>query len=251
MKAAALFAVVALTPMLGLAQEEEAERPFVYGIYYECDVTRQELADEIVGAAFSGVYDAAVEAGEIQSWGWLAHHTGSKWRRLLYHSAPDLGSLMAALETTGEAIEAKNPEMSRALGDICDSHVDYIWRSITGSARGNVAQERGDAGFSVYFVCDMTQEERADEIVNDVLGPVFDQHVGEGMLNGWGWMEHVVGGKYRRIWTMSAADHSTLLATRGAIFTELMESSEESMREFNDICGSHQDMMWDIVFETP
>jgi hypothetical protein len=122
---------------------------------------------------------------------------------------------------------------------------------VTGSRGGALSQERGDAGFSVYFNCDMSREERADEIVKEVFEPIFNQHVGDGKLGTWGWMQHVVGGKYRRIWTMSAADHSTMLATREAIFADLAETNEPAMREFDDICGSHQDMMWNIVMETP
>jgi hypothetical protein len=251
MKSVVLMVAV-LTPAVALAQQEEEVRPYVYGIYYDCDVTRQELADEIVEAAFAGAYNDAVEAGQIQSWGWLSHHTGATWRRLLYHSAPDLDALMAGLESTSDAVEEKYPEMGRALGDICGSHVDYIWRYQTGSRPGSaLAEERGEAGFSVYYVCDMSRESRADEIVKDVFTPVFNRHVGEGMLQSWGWMEHVVGGKYRRIWTMTAADHSTMLATRQAIIQEMMESHGDVLQEFDGICGSHQDMMWNIVMETP
>jgi hypothetical protein len=247
----AVLAVAASTPMVSLAQEQEAPRPYVYGIYYQCDVTRQELADEIVEAAYAGAYDAALAAGQIQSWGWLAHHTGNEWRRLLYHSAPDLDSLFAALESTSDAIDESNPEMARALGDICGSHVDYVWRHVTGSRAGNLPEDRGNAGFSVYYECEMSQEERADEIVKDVFAPVFNNNVGTGKLDSWGWMEHFIGGDFRRIWTLSAADHSTLLKARDAIYSELEESHRDAMREFDEICDSHQDMMWNIVMEKP
>jgi hypothetical protein len=50
---------------------------------------------------------------------------------------------------------------------------------------------------------------------------------------------------------MSGADHSDVLAARDAIYTELMESHEDAMQEFDEICSSHQDMMWDIVIEKP
>jgi hypothetical protein len=247
----AVLAVAASTPIVGLAQEEEAPRPYVYGIYYQCDVTRQELADEIVEAAYAGVYDAALEAGQIQSWGWLAHHTGNEWRRLIYHSAPDLDGLFGALESTSDAIDENNPEMARALGDICGSHVDYVWQHVVGSRAGDLPEDRGDAGFSVYYQCKVSQEERADEIVKDVFAPVFNKNVGAGKLASWGWMEHMIGGEYRRIWTMSGADHSNVLAARDAIYTELMESHRDAVREFDEICYGHQDMMWNILIEKP
>jgi hypothetical protein len=245
-----VLAVAALTPVAGLAQED-TPRPYVYGIYYQCDVTRQELADEIVEAAYASVLDGAVEAGQIQSWGWLAHHTGNQWRRLMYHSAPDLDALFGALESVNDAIEENNPEMARALGDICNSHVDYVWQHVIGSRAGDLPEDRGDAGFSVYYECNMSQEERADEIVTNVFAPVFNKHVGAGKLGSWGWMEHFIGGKYRRIWTMSGANHSNVLAARYAIYTDLTESHRDAMREFDEICHGHQDMMWNIVIEKP
>lgn len=246
----AVFAVVVMIPMVGLAQEEETP-PYVYAIYFECDAAGTALADEIVDTAFAGVYDAAVEAGEIRSWGWLAHHTGSKWRRLIYHSAPDLDSLLAGLQSTDEATQEKYPAMSRAFGEICGTHEDYIWQHVTGSQPGTLPAERGKAGFSAYYQCKVSQEQRADEIVKEVFAPVYNKHTGEGKLSSWGWMQHWVGGKYRRIWTMSGADHSSVLEARDAIYQELMESHEDALQEFDQICGSHQDNMWNILHEKP
>jgi hypothetical protein len=42
-----------------------------------------------------------------------------------------------------------------------------------------------------------------------------------------------------------------VLAARDAIYTELMESHEDAMQEFDEICYSHQDMMWNIMMEAP
>jgi hypothetical protein len=225
--------------------------PYVYGIYFECDVARQDLADEIMELVMAPAWEAAVEDGTVTSWGWLAHHTGAKWRRLLYHSAPDLDNLMAALTTVNETIDERYPEVGRVFSEICGTHEDYVWRSVTGSRGGNVGVERGEAGFSVYMDCDMSREGRADEIVEEVFAPIFDSHVAPGKLASWGWMEHVIGGVYRRIWTMSAADHSALLGARQAIIQEMSEADEAATQEFDSICGSHQDYIWDIVHETP
>jgi hypothetical protein len=58
----------------------------------------------------------------------MAHHTGNKWRRLLYHSASDLDSVIGALESVVGGVDEKYPGMSRAFGEVCGSHVDYIWQ---------------------------------------------------------------------------------------------------------------------------
>jgi hypothetical protein len=114
-------------------QEQEPQRPYVYGIYFECDVARQGLADEIFELAYLPAFEAAVGDGTITSFGWLAHHTGAKWRRVLYHSAPDMGSLFAALEKVNGAIDEKYPELGRAFSEVCGTHEDYIWQGLAGS----------------------------------------------------------------------------------------------------------------------
>jgi hypothetical protein len=47
------LAIAALLPAGADAQQgQEPPRPYVYGIYFECDVARQELADEIFELAY-------------------------------------------------------------------------------------------------------------------------------------------------------------------------------------------------------
>lgn len=245
-----LVAAAVLLPVSAGAQEE-APLPYVYGIYFECDVARQQLADEIFELAYLPAFEAAVDDGTIESFGWLAHHTGGKWRRLLYHSSPEMGSLLEALETVNSTIDEKYPELGRAFSEVCGTHDDYIWQSVTGSRGGNVGQPRGDMGFSVYYQCDPSRETRADELVNTAFKSVFDGQVAPGRLTSWGWMQHIVGGKYRRIATMTAADEASLMAARAAIVGDLMSNHADDMAEFNSICGSHQDMIWNIQHEKP
>jgi hypothetical protein len=250
---AGALALAAFLPVVaGAQQEQEASRPYVYGIYFECDVARQGLADEIFELAYLPAFSAAVDDGTIGSFGWLAHHTGGTWRRLLYHSSPDMASLLAALEKVNSVIDEKYPELGRAFSEVCGTHEDYIWQGVAGSRGTEVAQPRGEVGFSVYLQCDMDRESRADELVSTVFAPVYNRQVAAGKLVSWGWMQHVVGGKWRRITTMTANDEASLMAARAAIIEELTTGSlQEAGREFDSICGSHQDYIWTIQHEKP
>jgi hypothetical protein len=242
-----VFVLLALVPMAAIAQQEgEEAESYVYGTYFVCDVSSQWRADEIAESVYAPIYDAAVKDGTITGWGWMAHHTGGMWRRLLYHVAPTMEALLDSQEVLAEKVREKNEPASREVGKICNFHDDYIWQRVTGSAAD---VPRGNAGFSVYMVCDMAQEDRADEIVEKVMAPIYNQHLGEGKLTSWGWMRHIVGGEYRRLATMSAADFKTLLKVRGSIIEQLMDKKE--VKEFNAICGSHQDYMWEIQLEKP
>ena len=239
-------------PAVVLAQEEEEEapQPYVYATYFECDTSREWLADDLFERHMAPHYDAAVEEGALTSWGYLAHHTGGKWRRLIWRGAATLTQAMASLDVIGDKIQAEAAEASAEFGAICNSHEDYIWQSVTGSGGGNVVQERGEAGFSTYFVCDQNRETDADELVKKNLAPYYDAQVEAGNLISWGWMQHWVGGEYRRISTMTAKDFDTLIAARDAVVQAMIED-EKTGDEFTEICGDHTDYMWEVKLETP
>lgn len=196
-------------------------------------------------------YDAAVEAGEVTAWGYLAHHTGGKWRRLIWRAAPTLSQVMASLGAIGERIGQDDAASGAGgeFGAICNSHEDYIWQSVAGSGGGNLGEERGAAGFSTYFICDENRETEADDLVKEKLAPIYDAQVEAGNLVSWGWMQHWVGGKYRRIATMSSKDVDTLIAARDSIVASMIDMKEVG-EEFTEICGSHTDYIWDIKIET-
>jgi hypothetical protein len=249
-----VFALVALLliPLTATAQEDEAAVPWIYATYSQCDLTQQWRADEIAKNVYAPVFDAALEDGKITGWGYLAHHTGGKWRRVIYHAGPSVDAVLDALDVIYDKIEEDNLLASREYSKICNAHDDYIWRFVAGfGGTEGALQERGPAGLSTYHVCDMATQDRADELVKEIFGPVYDRHIGEGKLVSWGWWEHMVGGKYRRLATYTAADDKTVLKTRGAIIRELIDKHGDAMKEFATICGSHQDYLWEIQIDKP
>lgn len=229
-----------------LAQDEE--QTYLYATYYYCDGSQQDRIDEIIESSAKPIYDAAVKAGEINSWGWLVHHTGGKWRRILYHGAGSMDDLLATQDALLDKMEAQHGEAMQEFGRLCNSHDDYIWRGITGSGGDILSTERGKVGLSAYYVCD-SREPVADEIVKTVFAPQFDAQVSNGKLTSWGWSEHIIGGKYRRLSTLTAADWPSLFAAR----EELVEAGGDSplAGQFGEICDSHVDYMWEIRHESP
>ena len=235
-----------------LAQEEEVKEEgpssFTYASYFYCDVTGQERVDEIVKSTYAPVYDQMVKEDEISGWGWLAHHTGGKWKRILYHQAPSVEALLDAQEEMGKRFDASVDEsLNTEFGKICNTHDDYIWAVEAGSA----SDSRGEAGFSVYYRCNESKEQRADEIFKNDFAPLLNKYVEAGKFTSWGWSSHWVGGKYRRLQTMTAANHKALLKARGELIDEMYAEGNAAGEEFNEICGSHVDYMWDIQLETP
>lgn len=235
-----------------LAQDDDGTVGFVYVTYMICNSADLGVADEIAKNVLAPTYDAAVEAGDISAWGWMAHHTGGTWRRALYYVAPSMEVLLDAGDSIGAKLDENTPEAGRVFGEACPSHEDYIWQSVPGSGGRTLSGERGAAGLSVYFKCDSDKEERADEIVAKTFGPSHQKQVDAGNLTSWGWLQHNIGGDYRRLLTLTAVDHKTLIKARDAIFEEITSGSNERLsNEFDSICGPHRDYMWDIQIETP
>ena len=144
----------------------------------------------------------------------------------------------------------RTPRRRRRFGSICSSHDDYLWQSIVGSSGAQIAQERGQVGFSTYLHCSEATEDLADEAAKTVFAPVYDAQVAAGNLVSWGYMQHWVGGEYRRLLTMTAKDLPTLMKGRDNAVNEILENKDGAADFFNN-CSSHSDYIWDIKHETP
>ncbi len=186
------------------------------------------------------VLDTAVEAGTIENWGWMAHRLGGKWRRAWFFTTTGADKLLdAADKIYADLSEAMGDE--DAISEACPTHDDYIWEM----GAGNASDERGATAFSIYFDCDSGREERADAIVNESLAPVMDGLMENGNIASWGWLKHHVGGKVRRLMTMTGASHKATLQARDYVVDVFYAEGNEAGAEFGGICSRHVDYMWD------
>ena len=251
MKGGLLSLAFMLSFNAALAQDDDAV-VYAYTTYFKCNSADLGLADEIAKYVYAPVYDAAVEAGDLTAWGWIAHHTGGEWRRGLYYVAPSMNELLDASDSIGEKLDESNPGAGRVFAEACPSHEDYIWNSIPGSGGSTLGGDRGTAGLSVYYKCDSSKEGRADEIVAKTFGPIYQKQVDDGNLVSWGWLQHNIGGDYRRLLTVTATDFKALLKARDEIYEQSTTGRNERVSvEFDSICGPHRDYLWDIQIETP
>lgn len=241
--------IVGLISVACIAQEEEEEQDgaiaYSYVTYEYCKLSGQDRADEIVKEFEAPVYNALVEEGVINGWGWLSHHTGGRWRRLLYYTNDTVDGLLDAQEAIGERFEGLDLGDEADRSDLCPAHDDYIWSvDLVG---GDPDASRADAGLSVYIVCNESTEERADELFESTYVPILDKLLADGKIASWSWLSHFVGGKYRRLQSMTGADHKAILAARGELLDALYGGDEPDPAavEFNEICGSHSDYLWD------
>lgn len=229
------------------AQEPAAER-YIYATYSNCDMSKQERADALFDQVDKPVLDAAMKDGTINLYNHLAHVAGGQWRRANVIGGSSVQAVLDAQKTIGDRIDAdeKNKKLNAEATAICPSHDDYIWRAVAGNT-GTV--NRGGVAFSTYYVCDQTREQQADAIVKGMRAPVFDKMVADGKLKSWGWMEHIVGGKYRRLETISASDIKSLMEARAALVEALDGNPGGDL--MTAICGEHTDYIWEIKAQAP
>ena len=233
-----------------MAQEDDAPTFYIYSTYFYCGGGPLSRVDELT-AETAPIMDGLVEDGTINGWGWYRHHTGGGWQRLSYHTANSREELIdgsdaiqAALQAASDDDDDDADDDQMGFGEICYRHDDYIWEGVTGSGPSD---QQPAAGFSTYHVCDFAREERADEIIKEHAAPILNKLVEEGKLISWGWSTHDVGGRFRKLQTMTGTDHNTVLAARDEAIEAIFAEGNAAGEEFSDICGSHVDYMWDII----
>ena len=77
--------------------------------------------------------------------------------------------------------------------------------------------------------------------------PILNKLVEEGKLTSWGWSAHDVGGRFRKLQTMTGSDHKSVLAARAEALEAIYADDNAAGVELTDICGAHVDYMWDII----
>ncbi len=148
-------------------------------------------------------------------------------------------------------VGADHAEAGERLNTVCPTHDDYIWAAPAAddgdAVAAAAAQDRPPVAISQYITCDMTREARADEIMAEALGPIYDRFVESGAIASWGWFIHQVGGEYRRLWTISGDDYPSLMDAWGEMIAAVAEEESSAGMEFNQICNSHVDYLWRTV----
>lgn len=223
-------------------QDDDGPQAFVYGTYYVCDVATQGDMDDVVEQYEKPVFDQWVADGKIQAWGYYSHFTGGRWRRLQFHVSDSLEGALNTQQNIFTEIYGNNPAGGAMRANACAAHDDYVWAATQGSG---ATDESPAAALSVYYVCDFDRQNRADEIVEQYFAPMYDKLVADGKISQWVWNNHLIGGRYRRLASMTGESHAAVIAARGEI---LQQASENPLwDEFNNICGMHSDYLWNIV----
>ncbi len=225
-----------------LAFAPPAQSQTLIAQYFQCSTADEGEADFIMNEVLGDVYDRHAEAGDILGWGWVEHMAGGRWRRILTITAADLTTAWDMWGEIFEAVTDEHPNAWHRFNEICPSHDDYIW-DLTANSANEEPGETPDMWASTYWVCDATEEPRADELMQQMTA-VLDQHIAAGHIGGWGWFSHVIGGRFRRLLTLTQAEDFNLLEGREMVVADLRSEHADVLEEFGNICTGHVDYVW-------
>jgi hypothetical protein len=235
---AMITTLMCLVASLSAAQAQETPI-FIYATYFHCNIGMIDRADEAVAKVYKPHLDKLVQGEGLSSWGWLRKNVGGEWARAGFLTGTSLEAVINAAGNSGVMSDGHPPDKSFEAA--CSSGEDYIWHVLAGSAP---RARPGSAILSTYFACDQSRETRADSLVKGVVGPMYDKLVADGKLMTWTWAEHVIGGNYRRLATMTAKSVDDLIVAREALAAATKHDSLDEA--VTSICDSRQEVIWEV-----
>jgi hypothetical protein len=100
---------------------------------------------------------------------------------------------------------------------------------------------------ATYYRCDYAKQARADTLYKQVIAPLLDRQVKAGNLTGYGFSSHRIGGVFRRLETWTAPTLDKLITAQDAYDADLQKTNPKGGAEFDAVCGSHDDYIWNRV----
>ena len=100
---------------------------------------------------------------------------------------------------------------------------------------------------ATYYRCDIGRQARADTLYRQVIGPAVNRQIQAGNLTAWGFSSHRMGGVWRRLETWTAPSLEKLIAAQDAYDADMDKTNPKAAAEFDAICGSHDDFIWNRV----
>lgn len=243
-KARLPIAAVLIFVAAPLTAQESATENFVYEAYYSVDGGGLEEWNRQYREYSVPVLEALVEEGLITGFGQARHHTGgddynirfvvrtSDWASLGEFWGEYIPRLQEATPAAEWAAGARNVA----------KHRDEIWDIETvrfGEGEDDDVSHMYAASYLVNFE-DMSEW---NDIVSQVLAPVLDEAMQEGILVGWVELGHNTGGPHNKKLLYFVDDWDQL----DDLFMKVGESrdgNETAWKRFGEINRAHDDNIW-------
>lgn len=98
--------------------------------------------------------------------------------------------------------------------------------------------------YGTYSICDLTQQDRVDEIFETLDKPIYDAAVADDTITSYSYYAHHTGGKWRRGMFFVAGSIDALLDAQEKIGGQINAKDEKMAAESSEICNKHEDYIW-------
>jgi hypothetical protein len=130
----AVLVLTALTafaiPTAALAQEEEPDPPVLRLSFFMCDLSggNGDAIQEEIETRDMPIWNALVDEGKVESYGYFFHWWADEWNVGLYTIAPTIQAIVDATMEAGDRLEAQYGENApSAMGEHCPHHRDGFY----------------------------------------------------------------------------------------------------------------------------
>lgn len=104
--------------------------------------------------------------------------------------------------------------------------------------------------YGTYMYCDASMEDAADATFEKYYRPILEDSLRAGEITGWGYLKHMVGGKWRRLVYRigpGAVDVINAVGKHGEAIDKKLRSRDDNLLK---ACKAHDDYIWKSEFGT-
>jgi hypothetical protein len=238
---AAIFLLLAAVPLS--AQEAEQSPEQVYVAYYQ--VRYADLYDWI--ADFNQhsvpVLRELQDEGVITGWGAWQHQTGVEYNWRMAIRAAGWAQFDEFWSEYLGRMQARAPEAVARGSEMIQAHFDEVWDlSEVQVPDGLSATYMYDSRYQISFA-DMAEW---NVMWSELVAPVLNAAVEEGLLGGWVRQGHNTGGRYN--WkVLYLFEEWDLMDDLFARVTSELTADSEVWEQFTGLIQAHDDVIWTAV----
>ena len=188
-RASVLLALCAMIPSPAVAQDQQPV--FLYESLYRVGYGDMEAWNRVYHEYAVPILTDMRDAGKIEGWSQWQHHTGGAYNIRFTVRTYEWGEMDAFWSEYLQRMDEAVPE-SEAAPDMIRAHTDQIWNIETVNTRPGTSNFLYESTFR--FPMGRTAE--WNRIWREVTGPILEEAMDQGLLNGFVKLNHNAGGPY-------------------------------------------------------
>jgi len=243
----AVLALAVLAPFVAVAQEAEEQQPLqVYVAYYKIGYAEMEEWIRVYHEVSVPILQELQDEGTIQGWSAWQHQTGGEYNWRFAVRAPQWAQLGQFWEQYLARLAERFPDELAVSSAMIQAHYDEIW-DITGIHMPDsppATQYVYDSRYQLNF----TDMDEWNAVWDEVLAPVMEQAMTDGLLGGWVTEGHNTGGRFnwKVLYMFEEWDDMDDFFMR---VTGAITADPQVWQRIAGMIDAHDDVIWSMVPE--